>query len=160
MIQNLVERGSTFSASGLFMNTVNMMITSNSLLQASKKILLDKEKEKVEREQAKLVEVQDKIDMGLIAYISFAATRHKPKAGDLKNMLSALLVMTESKDCISHYKNKAQYLARLNEIENWEAHFTKRMPSASTSETQAGDTSAVTTSETEIALQSEESSVP
>ena len=49
MIQNIVDRGSTFSASGLFMNTGNMMITSNSLLKASKKILLDREKEKVEK---------------------------------------------------------------------------------------------------------------
>ena len=36
MIQNLVDRGRTFSTSGLFMNTGNMMITSNSLLKASK----------------------------------------------------------------------------------------------------------------------------
>ena len=36
MIQNLVDRGSTFSASSLFMNTGKIMITSNSLLKASK----------------------------------------------------------------------------------------------------------------------------
>ena len=55
MIHNLVNRGSTFSASGLFMNTRNMMITSNSLLKASKKILLDREKDKVEKEIANVV---------------------------------------------------------------------------------------------------------
>ena len=55
-------------------------------------------------------------------------------------------------------------MTRIDEIENWEDHFKKRMPSASTSETetplQAGYTSAATTSETEIASQTEESSVP
>ena len=49
MIQNLVDRGSAFSASGLFMNTGNMMITSNSLLKASKKTLMDREKDKEEK---------------------------------------------------------------------------------------------------------------
>ena len=49
MKQNLVDRGSTFIASGLFMNTGNMMITSNSLLKASKKTLLDREKDKEEK---------------------------------------------------------------------------------------------------------------
>ena len=106
MIQNLVDKGSTFSASGLFMNTGNMMITSNSLLKASKKIL------------ANVVEVQKKINIGLTAYISFTATRDKPKATDFKNMLSALFIMTESKEVISHYKNKAQYMTRIDEIEN------------------------------------------
>ena len=104
MIQNLVDRGSTFSASGLFMNTGNMMITSNSLLEASKKMLLDREKDKVEKEQANLAEVQKKIDIGLTAYISFTATHDKPKATDFKNILSALFIMTESEDVISHYK--------------------------------------------------------
>ena len=78
-------------------------------------------------------------------------------------MLSALFIMPESKEVISHYKNKAQYMTRIDEIENWEDHFKKRMPSASTSETetplQAGYTSAATTSETEIASQTEEISV-
>ena len=67
MIQNLVDRGSTFSAYGLFMNTGNMMITSNSLLKASRKILLDREKDKVEKEIANVVEVQKKINIGLTA---------------------------------------------------------------------------------------------
>ena len=111
-----------------------------------------------------MVEVKKKINKGLTAYVSFTATRDKPKSTDFKNMLSALFIMTESKDVISHYKNKAQYMTRIDEIENWEDHFKKRMPSASTSETetplQAGDTSAATTSETEIASQTEESSVP
>ena len=60
MIHNLVDRASTFSASGLFMNTGNMMITSNSLLKASKKKLLDREKDKLEKEIANMVEVQKK----------------------------------------------------------------------------------------------------
>ena len=64
MIQNLVNRGSTFSVSGLFMNTGNMMITSNSLLKASQKKLLDREKDKVEKEIANVVEVQKKINIG------------------------------------------------------------------------------------------------
>ena len=79
-------------------------------------------------------------------------------------MLSALFIMTESNDVISHYKNKAQYMTRIDEIENWEDHFKKRMSSDSTPETetplQAGDTLEATTSEMEIASQTEESSVP
>ena len=55
-------------------------------------------------------------------------------------------------------------MTRIDEIENWEDHFKKRMPSAPTLETetplQAGNTSAATTPETEIALQTEDSSVP
>ena len=55
-------------------------------------------------------------------------------------------------------------MTRIDEIENWEDHFKKRMRSASTSETetplQAGDTSAATTSETKITSQTEEISVP
>ena len=55
-------------------------------------------------------------------------------------------------------------MTRIDEIENWEDHFKKRIPSAYTSETetplQAGDTSVATTSETEIASQTEGSSVP
>ena len=94
----------------------------------------------------------------------FTATRDKPKATELKNILSALFIMTESKDVISHYKSKAKYMTIIDEIENWEDHFKKRMPSASKSETetplQAGDTSAATTSDTEVASQTEESSVP
>ena len=104
------------------------------------------------------------IRIGLTAYISFTATRDNPKATDFKNMLSAIFIMTETKDVISHYKNKAQYMTRIDETENWEDHLKKRIPSASTSETetplQAGDTLAATTSETEIASQTEESSVP
>ena len=103
------------------------------------------------------------IRIWLTEYISFTATRDKPKATDFKNMLSAFFIMTESKDVISHYKNKAQYMTRIDEIENWEYHFKKRMPIASTSETenplQAGDTSAATTSDTEIASHMEKSSV-
>ena len=108
--------------------------------------------------------MQKKINIGLTAYISFTVTRDKPKATNFKNMLNALFIMTESKDVISHYKNKAQYMTRIDEIENWEDHFKKRMPSASTSEMetplQAGDILAATTSETEITSQTEESSVP
>ena len=55
-------------------------------------------------------------------------------------------------------------MTRIDEIENWEDHFKKRMPSVSTSEMetplQVGDTSAATTSETDIASQTEVSSDP
>ena len=119
---------------------------------------------KQKKEIANVVEVQKKINIGLTAYISFTAKRDKPKATDFKNILSALFIMTESKDVILHYKNKSQYMTRIDEIENWEEHFKKRMPSASTLQTetplQVGDTSAATTSDTEIASQTEESSVP
>ena len=70
-----------------------------------------------------MVEVQKKINIGLTAYISFTATRDKPKATDFKNMLSALFIMTESKDAISHYKNKAQYMTRIDVIETGEDQF-------------------------------------
>ena len=80
--------------------------------------------------------MQKKINIGFTAYIPFTSTRDKPKATDFKNMLSALFIMTESKDVISHYKNEAQYMTRIDEIENWEDHFKNRMTSASTSETE------------------------
>ena len=103
-IEQLVKKGATFSVSGIFMNTGSMLITSDTLLSASKQVLHNRNK----KQQAQTDRAQEKVQIiktkALVAYDTL-------KKGDnitaamYNDMLKYLLIATESSEKISSFNN-------------------------------------------------------
>ena len=123
-VEQLVKKGATFSASGIFMNTGSMLITSDALLSASKQVLDNRNKKQQAQNDKALEKVQVAKTKALVAYDTFKKG-NKDTGAMYNDMLKYLLVATESSDKMSSFKSKVDTKNRLIQTDNWEDIFIK-----------------------------------
>ena len=127
-VEELVKKGATFSASGIFMNTGSMLITSDALLSASKQVLDNRNKakqDKVDKESDKAESIKLKAIEAYDVFKASTSKGDKTSVATYTKMLKYLLVATESSDKISSFKTKTQIMARIMDIDKWEDVFLK-----------------------------------
>ena len=114
-----MNKGATFSASGIFMHSGSMLITSEALLSASRKVLDNRNEKAKEKQYVSAQKLQDFKFKAAESYDIF-------KSGDFftvvmyTSMLKYDLITTKSGDTMPSFKNKAGIEIRLKSIDNWE----------------------------------------
>ena len=120
--QELVKKGVTFSASGIFMHTGSMLITLEALFSASRTVLdniNEKAKEKQDGAAPKLQEFKLKAEESYDVFKSGAFVI----VVMYTSMLKYALIVTKSGDTMSSFNNKLDIYSRLKSIDNWEDLF-------------------------------------
>ena len=123
-VQELVKKGATFSASGIFMHTGSILIIPEALLSASRTVLDNRNAKAKDKQEGTAQKLQD---FKLKAAESYDVFKSGPFVTVVMytSMLKYALIATKSGDTMSSFKNKVDIESRLKSIYNWEDLFTK-----------------------------------
>ena len=122
-IKLLIEKGATFSTSGLFIHTGNMVITADELTTAQKQHLDSVEQKKsdiIDKKTAAMLEVKINAESGARKAKSIGTEKLLLK--DWKCILKYILYITDDIATLSSFNSKALIRAKLEDLK-WEQYF-------------------------------------
>ena len=122
-VKMLIEKGATFSTSGLFIHTGNMVITADELTTAQKQHLDSVEQKKsdiIDKKTAAMLEVKINAESGARKAKSIGTEKLLLK--DWKCILKYILYITDDIATLSSFNSKALIRAKLEDLK-WEQYF-------------------------------------
>ena len=116
-VEALVKNNKTFSASGIFMHTRNMVFNSKNVIEAERISLKAVEDERIKKAQEKDTELRNKRAIALLIFQKYEANPDSLKSSDWKSLLSFLLHATNDTAKVSHFKNAQQFKDKCIEMD-------------------------------------------